>query len=118
VYDGAEATVLGSRLSALGAAADRAGCAVVQHLMVVKEDLEILAVESQAAWETWLDAHHGTSPGVWLKLIKKGSTRSGPTYAEAVEIGLCFGWIDGQGNRYDDDHWLQRFTPRTRRSRC
>jgi uncharacterized protein YdeI (YjbR/CyaY-like superfamily) len=85
--------------------------------MVVKEDLEILAVESQAAWETWLDAHHGTSPGVWLKLIKKGSTRSGPTYAEAVEIGLCFGWIDGQGNRYDDDHWLQRFTPRTRRSR-
>jgi uncharacterized protein YdeI (YjbR/CyaY-like superfamily) len=77
----------------------------------------IISLVSQAAWESWLTEHHATSSGVWLKLIKKDSAKKGPTYGEAVESALCFGWIDGQGARFDDDYWLQRFTPRTPRSK-
>jgi uncharacterized protein YdeI (YjbR/CyaY-like superfamily) len=80
-------------------------------------DLPILELGSQEAWETWLANNHARSRGVWLKLIKKGSAKSGPSYAEAVESALCFGWIDGQGNHFDSDHWLQRFMPRTPRSK-
>jgi uncharacterized protein YdeI (YjbR/CyaY-like superfamily) len=82
-----------------------------------KRDLPILALESQTAWESWLTEHHGTSTGVWLKLIRKASAKAGPSYAAAVEVALCFGWIDGQGNQFDSDHWLQRFTPRRPRSK-
>jgi uncharacterized protein YdeI (YjbR/CyaY-like superfamily) len=68
-------------------------------------------------FETWLDAHHDGHPGIWLKIAKKGSSSRSVTYAEAIEVALCFGWIDGQKARCDDDHWLQRFTPRSSRSR-
>jgi uncharacterized protein YdeI (YjbR/CyaY-like superfamily) len=77
----------------------------------------VLSVPSQAAWEAWLSEHHASSTGVWLKLIKKNSAKAGPSYAEAVEVALCFGWIDGQADRFDGDYWMQRFTPRTLRSR-
>src|SRR5690606_9193283 len=62
------------------------------------------------------EAHHQSTEGVWLKLAKKGSNHTSVTYAEAVESGLCFGWIDGQSRSLDDDFWLQRFTPRRKRS--
>lgn len=77
----------------------------------------VVAFESRAAWEAWLAAHHATSNGVWIKIAKKASGIPTVTYAEAVEGALCYGWIDGQRNRFDDRWFLQRFTPRRARSR-
>jgi uncharacterized protein YdeI (YjbR/CyaY-like superfamily) len=71
-----------------------------------------LRVKDRAAWAAWLDKHHDDSPGVWLILGKKGSGLSTPTYQEALEVALCFGWIDGQKGARDDVTWAQRFTPR------
>ena len=75
-------------------------------------DLPVLGVPDKGAWESWLAEHHASSPGVWLKIAKKGSGTPGLSYPEALEIALCFGWIDGQKGGLDDEHWLQRFTPR------
>ena len=72
--------------------------------------------ESAKAFETWLRKHHATSDGVWVKVAKKGAGEPGITYPEAVEIALCWGWIDGQKKGLDDRHFLQRFTPRRARS--
>lgn len=68
------------------------------------------------AFETWLRKHHATSDGLWLMLAKRGALEATVTYAEAVEIALCWGWIDGQKQGLDDQHFLQRFTPRRARS--
>jgi uncharacterized protein YdeI (YjbR/CyaY-like superfamily) len=68
-------------------------------------------------FEAWLEANHGRSAGVWLQIAKKDADTPTISYAEAVEVALCFGWIDGQKARYDDRHWLQRFSPRSNRSR-
>jgi uncharacterized protein YdeI (YjbR/CyaY-like superfamily) len=68
------------------------------------------------AFETWLSKHHTTSDGLWLMLAKRGALEATLTYAEAVEIALCWGWIDGQKKGLDDQHFLQRFTPRRARS--
>ena len=77
-----------------------------------RDDLPVLEFGSQAAWESWLDAHHAAAPGAWLKIAKKGSGADTVSYAEALEVAICYGWIDGQKDRLDDVHWLQRFTPR------
>ena len=77
-----------------------------------RDDLPVLEFGSQAAWESWLDAHHAAAPGAWLKIAKKGSGAESVSYAEALEVAICYGWIDGQKGRLDDVHWLQRFTPR------
>lgn len=79
-------------------------------------ELPVMQAESEEAWEQWLEAHHAASDGVWLKLAKKGSGVPSVTYAEAVTVALCFGWIDGQSKRLDDRFYLQRFTPRRPRS--
>jgi uncharacterized protein YdeI (YjbR/CyaY-like superfamily) len=76
-----------------------------------------IAFASREDWAAWLAEHHEDADGVWLKLAKKGSGIASVTQAEAVEVALCFGWIDGQAKPVDDDHWLQRFTPRRARSR-
>ncbi|MDL5031864.1 YdeI/OmpD-associated family protein [Pelomonas sp. APW6] len=68
------------------------------------------------AFETWLRKHHATSDGLWLQIAKKGAAEPSVTYAEAVEIALCWGWIDGQKKSLDAQHFLQRFTPRRARS--
>jgi uncharacterized protein YdeI (YjbR/CyaY-like superfamily) len=83
-----------------------------------KPDPKVLDVPDVAAWETWLEANHATTDeGVWLRLPHKKATRPGPSYVEAVEVALCFGWIDGQGRRgADGESSLQRFTPRRKRS--
>jgi uncharacterized protein YdeI (YjbR/CyaY-like superfamily) len=105
------------------------------------DSLPVISFESAAAWESWLEAEHASSPGVWLKIAKKGSgpggKRGGPggaaaagpgaggkesgaggvSYADALAGALCFGWIDGQKGRLDDDYWLQRFTRRKPGSR-
>ena len=77
----------------------------------------IIAFASQAAWETWLDEHHSTSDGLRLKFAKKGSGIESVSPDEAVEVALCYGWIDSQANRLDDAFWMMRFTPRRSRSK-
>jgi uncharacterized protein YdeI (YjbR/CyaY-like superfamily) len=72
---------------------------------------------SAKAWEKWLAAHHARSPGVWLKLAKAGAGVTSASYPEALEVALCYGWIDGQKAALDDRFWLQRFTPRQPRSK-
>ncbi len=76
----------------------------------------ILRLKAQAEWESWLEQHGAESPGVWLRLAKKGAEHSTISYAEAVQSALCFGWIDGQKRAEDAHFWLQRFTPRTPKS--
>ncbi len=77
-----------------------------------RDELPVLGFASRAAWEAWLDEHHGLSAGIWLKIAKKGSEADTVSYADALEVAICFGWIDGQKGSLDDSHWLQRFTPR------
>jgi len=77
-----------------------------------RDDLPVLGFDDQAGWESWLDEHHARSPGIWLKIAKSGSGRRTASYAEALDVAICYGWIDGQKGRLDDDFWLQRFTPR------
>ena len=72
--------------------------------------------EDQAAWAAWLHKHHTRSSGIWLRLAKKNSGLNSVTYAEALDIALCYGWIDGQKKPENDRTWLQRFCPRSPKS--
>ncbi|MEU8653747.1 YdeI/OmpD-associated family protein [Streptomyces sp. NPDC048737] len=83
----------------------------------VTQDLEIVVFASAGAFEAWLDENHAVSPGIWLKLRKKGPGIVALDYAAALDVALCHGWIDGQKAAFDDQWWLQRFTPRRPRSR-
>ena len=77
----------------------------------------VVSFANQADWRAWLAAHHDAGPeGVWLKIAKKGSAVASVDYPQAVEVALCYGWIDGQKKGLDETHWLQRFTPRRSRS--
>lgn len=67
---------------------------------------------SAVEWSAWLEQRHATSKGVWLRLAKKGSEQESISFIEALDIALCYGWVDQQKQRDDDDWWLQRFTPR------
>ncbi len=72
-----------------------------------------MELPSQAAWEQWLEEHHADARGVWLKFAKKETGVATVNYAEALEVALCFGWIDGQVARLRRRrYYLQRFTPR------
>jgi uncharacterized protein YdeI (YjbR/CyaY-like superfamily) len=79
-------------------------------------DREPFHMADAAAWEAWLETHAADSAGVWLAIPKRGSGRTSPTYAEALDVALCFGWIDGQKAPLDAAYFLQRFTPRGPRS--
>jgi uncharacterized protein YdeI (YjbR/CyaY-like superfamily) len=70
----------------------------------------------KAAWTEWLDRNHDTSSGVWVRIARKDAGQSSVTYDEAVEAALCYGWIDGQSKRENEVFWLQRYTPRSKRS--
>jgi uncharacterized protein YdeI (YjbR/CyaY-like superfamily) len=83
----------------------------------MKEELPIVSFASREEWRVWLAGEHATSTGVWLRLAKAGSEIASVSYAEALEVALCYGWIDGQKAGFDSDHWLQRFTPRKPRGR-
>ena len=76
----------------------------------------IVLFKTQKAWATWLEKNHTKSSGVWLRLAKKRSEVKSLSYVEGVEVALCYGWIDGQKESYDDSSWLQKFTPRGTRS--
>jgi uncharacterized protein YdeI (YjbR/CyaY-like superfamily) len=82
-----------------------------------RDGLPVLAFDSRRSWEDWLAEHHHSSPGVWLKIAKKGAGPPTVSYPEALEAALCYGWIDGQKGKLDEEYWLQRFTPRGPRSR-
>lgn len=79
-------------------------------------ELAVLLVQDAEAWHAWLDSHHADHPGVWLVLHKKGGRTTALTYAQALDEALCFGWIDGQTARRDDDSYRQRFTRRQPKS--
>jgi len=76
------------------------------------DQLPVVSFESTDAWDAWLTVHAADSPGVWLKIAKKGSAGRSISYSDALDVALCHGWIDGQKGRLDDEYWLQRFTPR------
>jgi uncharacterized protein YdeI (YjbR/CyaY-like superfamily) len=67
---------------------------------------------SEAEFEAWLAAHHGTASELWLKIHKKESGLPTVTYAQALDVALCWGWIDGQKKGFDETSFLQRFVPR------
>jgi len=77
----------------------------------------VIAFRDGAAFEAWLEANVALQAGVWLKLAKKGSGIASLTDAEAVDIGLCYGWISGLRKSCDDAYYLQKYVPRRPRSR-
>lgn len=82
----------------------------------MKPDYEIIAFKDSSTWRAWLDENHAKIDGVWLRLYKKSSNLPSVTYAEALGEALCYGWIDGQKKSYDEESFLQKFTPRRVRS--
>ena len=79
-------------------------------------DRPILQFETAQAFEAWLEANGAESPGIYIRIAKKGSGIPSVSYAEAVEVALCHGWIDAIRKRYDEKSFLQKFTPRSPRS--
>ncbi len=91
--------------------------AISLHTDVAAQDLPILEFPDRQAWESWLEAEHDASSGVWIKIARKASGIPTVTHGEALEEALCYGWIDGQRAPHDDTFFLQRFTPRRARSK-
>ena len=79
-------------------------------------DLQVLELETSAAWKRWLAKNHRASRGVWLRLTKKAAGATPVTYPEALEVALCYGWIDGQRQSEGATTWRIKFTPRSPRS--
>lgn len=84
--------------------------------MAPASDYPIRLFADRAAFRKWLSAHHASEPGLWLRIAKAASPLRSVTYAEALDVSLCFGWIDGQKRSYDAESFLQKFTPRQKRS--
>lgn len=80
------------------------------------KDYPIISFSTVAEMEEWLEAHCATESGIWLKMAKKTSPVPTVTYDQALDVALCFGWIDGQRKTYDDNFFIQKFTPRRARS--
>lgn len=83
---------------------------------VIPDPTRIKPFASEAAFEKWLRAHHAREPEIWLRIYKKGTGSPTVTYAQALDVALCWGWIDGIKKSYDDVSFLQRFTPRRPKS--
>jgi uncharacterized protein YdeI (YjbR/CyaY-like superfamily) len=84
--------------------------------MPAKPALPELLFADAEAWTAWLEREHGISAGVWMRIAKKGAADSSVQYPEALNVALCFGWIDGQKKSIDEHYWIQKFTPRAARS--
>ena len=80
------------------------------------EDKPILEFRDKSAWTKWLEKNHDKSPGVWLRMAKKDSGLNSITRGDALDAALCYGWIDGQARSEGETTWLQKYTPRTKRS--
>lgn len=83
---------------------------------MLKNDLQIISFKSSKAWAGWLAKNHSKSAGIWIRCFKKNSGVASITHPEALEEALCYGWIDGQAKKYDEESWLQKFTPRRAKS--
>ncbi len=83
---------------------------------VIPDPKKIKPFRNEAAFEAWLATHHDTEIELWLRIYKKGSGKATVTYAEALDVALCWGWIDGLKKSYDEESFLQRFTPRKAKS--
>lgn len=81
-------------------------------MTIPSTDPPVVPFKNKESWSSWLDKNHASSPGLWLKLAKKGAGIPSVTYPEALEAALCYGWIDGQKKPFDESWWLQKFTPR------
>jgi len=75
-------------------------------------ELPILPFASKKKWADWLAKQYDKTTGIWIKIAKKDSGIPSLTYEEALDVALCYGWIDGQKKGLDDQYWLQKFTPR------
>lgn len=84
---------------------------------IVVEPKNIRAFASEEAFEAWLRKHHDRAEEVWIKIFKKASGKPSVNASEAIDVALCWGWIDGQKKPFDDEAYLQRFTPRRGKSR-
>ena len=84
--------------------------------MAPASDYPIVLFADRSAFREWLSANHASQPGLWLRIAKAASPLQSITYAEALDLSLCFGWIDGQKKSHDADSFLQKFTPRQKRS--
>jgi uncharacterized protein YdeI (YjbR/CyaY-like superfamily) len=84
--------------------------------MKTPTELPTVLFEDQAAWHDWLEQHAAQEEGLWLKIAKKASGRRSVSYAEALDEALCYGWIDGQKQAYNESYFLQKFTPRRAKS--
>jgi uncharacterized protein YdeI (YjbR/CyaY-like superfamily) len=80
------------------------------------KDLPVIAFTDSAEFESWLSSHHTQTTGFWLRYYKKASGVATIVHDQAVDVALCWGWIDGQINKYDDVSYLVRFTPRGKKS--
>lgn len=76
----------------------------------------IIEFKTAETFETWLIKNHDNSNGLWLKIFKKDSRKKTISYAEALDVALCYGWIDGQKQAHDEQAWLQKFCPRSAKS--
>jgi len=84
--------------------------------MTTLNNIPIIAFKTAEIFETWLKEHHENGIGFWLKIFKKDAGMETITYAEALDVALCYGWIDGQKQKFDEHAWLQKFTPRKEKS--
>lgn len=85
-------------------------------MAAAKEDYELRKFATQREFEQWLSRHHATAPGIRVQIAKKASGIRSIDYAQALEVALCYGWIDGQSKSIDSEWYWQRFTPRRARS--
>lgn len=83
---------------------------------MAEADPIVLDARTPQQWEQWLEDNHQSEPHIWLRLFNKNAPEPAIPYAEAVEIALCFGWIDSMARGYDDVSRIQRFSPRKPRS--
>lgn len=83
---------------------------------VSPKELLVVSFAETEEWSAWLASRHHSSAGIWLKIAKKVSGHPSITYAQALEVALAWGWIDGQKGKLDQAWWLQKFTPRGARS--
>ena len=77
-----------------------------------RTELPVRSFASEAAFEKWLQTNHAHSPGLWVRFFKKSATRKALAYKGALDVALCYGWIDGQLKKFDDSSYLHKFTPR------
>lgn len=85
--------------------------------MEMRSGLPVAGFATSAEFERWISSQPASTSGIWVKFAKKGSGKPSLSKAEAIDVALCHGWIDGQLDKYDNAHWLIRFTPRKAKSK-